>query len=211
MYASRTDFTILEKAFVDGSKLKIDNQEITIRVLEAGILKVPGGYIVACDPFVMVGDTSPFAMKVVPGQYPVQIAVTSYENGDERIALARISFSKEKAERWEIAIFEGQDINALEEEEEVPAYGVDSATGSFMDKQGAAKLNEKMLTEGYTDYLFKELDRTYKNTRSWAVIDYGSANIIMFSSGCGDGFYISYWGYDSSNNLVSLTTDFEIL
>ena len=47
----------------------------------------------------------------------------------------------------------------------------------------------------------------------WAnvqVSDRTQANIVAFSSGCGDGAYASYWGYDSTGNLVSLVTDFSL-
>lgn len=47
----------------------------------------------------------------------------------------------------------------------------------------------------------------------WACIqvsDRTQANIIAFSTGCGDGAYASYWGYDEAENLVSLVSDFAL-
>jgi hypothetical protein len=37
------------------------------------------------------------------------------------------------------------------------------------------------------------------------------ANQIAFSTGHGDGFYASYWGYDGTDDIVCLVTDFDIL
>jgi len=36
-------------------------------------------------------------------------------------------------------------------------------------------------------------------------------NVVMFSSGTGDGCYESYWGFDEAGELVELATDFEVL
>ncbi|WP_449419990.1 DUF4241 domain-containing protein [Phormidium nigroviride] len=33
------------------------------------------------------------------------------------------------------------------------------------------------------------------------------ANIIAFTSGLGDGFFPTYFGYDINNNIVSVVTD----
>jgi tetratricopeptide (TPR) repeat protein len=47
----------------------------------------------------------------------------------------------------------------------------------------------------------------------WANIQVSNstqANIVAFSSGYGDGAYVSYWGYDAAGNLVSLVTDFAL-
>ena len=37
------------------------------------------------------------------------------------------------------------------------------------------------------------------------------ANIILFSSGLGDGYYPSYFGYDRDGSVVCLATDFGII
>lgn len=58
-----------------------------------------------------------------------------------------------------------------------------------------------------------EKNATRPPGHDWAnvqVSDRTQANIVAFSSGCGDGAYASYWGYDSAGNLVSLLTDFSL-
>lgn len=36
-------------------------------------------------------------------------------------------------------------------------------------------------------------------------------NVMIFSSGYGDGFYASYWGFDDTGSPVALVTDFRVL
>ncbi|NJM28090.1 MAG: DUF4241 domain-containing protein, partial [Pseudanabaena sp. RU_4_16] len=46
---------------------------------------------------------------------------------------------------------------------------------------------------------------------SWADIQISKkilVNVITFSSGWGDGGYASYWGYDATEKITSLVTDF---
>ncbi|WP_071592324.1 DUF4241 domain-containing protein [Pseudanabaena sp. PCC 6802] len=53
----------------------------------------------------------------------------------------------------------------------------------------------------------------YSGIASWAdvqVDEETSANIILFSSGWGDGGYASYWGYDASGEATCLVTDFAL-
>ena len=54
----------------------------------------------------------------------------------------------------------------------------------------------------------------YENTREWAIVTLDQStglNLAMFSSGGGDGAYYSYWGFAGDDEIVCLTTDFEVL
>lgn len=69
--------------------------------------------------------------------------------------------------------------------------------------------------ECFYQLLYAEMENnaTRPPGHDWAnvqVSDRTKANIVAFSSGCGDGAYASYWGYDSAGNLVSLVTDFSL-
>lgn len=39
----------------------------------------------------------------------------------------------------------------------------------------------------------------------------GPGNIIMFTSGWGDGFYASWFGYDAQGHVAALVTDFTVV
>ena len=122
-------------------------------------------------------------------------------------------------------------------------YGVDSATGCFMDVDAAQAIqaistktigreefnatmsNELLQNCIYADYpntrwailqieeFVNNLVHEYYPDVDWSDVDINNptkANLIAFTSGWGDGGYPSFWGYDASNQLVSLVTDFGI-
>lgn len=100
------------------------------RNIDAGILNLPSGQVVACDPFVFPG-TTPFVKKVPSGNYPVILNIVYYvDDGDERIGATMIQIKQSRPVRWEMALKEGQDPEELGEDE-VFGYPVDSGTGCF--------------------------------------------------------------------------------
>lgn len=206
------------KAFVDGVAVEETAQEgtsaegerYTLLRRAIGDLVVTSGVIVACDPL-MMPDTVPFADMVQPGRYPVVLSVAERPSGDQRVAYAMLLLSEHAAVRWENATPQGKTLAALKPGH-VFGYGVDSATGCFMDVDAASGLEEA----GSLDLraLFDVLNKTYVPTWSWADLftdETTRANVIAFSTGWGDGFYSSYWGYDADGQKVTLVTDFDVL
>ena len=114
---------------------------------------------------------------------------------------------------WEMALLPGQDVDSLEPDH-IFCYGVDSGTGCFMDLNASQALVEKMNdAEDYFEALIAELDKTYVHTWSWANVEMDTetnANLVMFSSGLGDGCYASYFGFDEEHNPMILVTDFGV-
>ena len=43
------------------------------------------------------------------------------------------------------------------------------------------------------------------------ILDPGTANLVACSSGYGDEFYPSWWGYDEISGIYALATDFFVL
>lgn len=181
-----------------------------------GEITLQSGQIVACDPFIGM-EEEPFTKQVVSGRYPVLLNINRYKNDDERIAFAMIMFNTNKVANWEMALQKGQNINGLKSDEFF-GYGVDTGTGSFMDKEAMNTLlayEEEKQKENPNYYLFDEfdgeLDKTYKHTRSWLVTTFkDNASIAIFSTGWGDGCYPSFWGLDNNGEIVCLVTDFLI-
>ena len=63
------------------------------------------------------------------------------------------------------------------------------------------------------DKLIEEMEKNKISTWDWAnfcVDTFTGLNVISFSSGWGDGFYSSYWGYDDRGKIVSLVSDFAL-
>jgi hypothetical protein len=201
----------------DGTEIA---ERYTLHPHTIGELVVTSGHILACDPMFLF-EIPPFADIVPPGRYPVVLSVAALPSGDQRVACALLRLSERAAVRWEMATPRGQTLSALTAGE-VFGYPVDFATGCFTDADAPATLeaNEAKRTDvadeskQFYDRLDDMQDKTYLPTWSWAdliVDETTGANIIAFSSGFGDGFYTSYWGYDAADQRVALVTDFGVL
>jgi hypothetical protein len=102
----------------------------------------------------------------------------------------------------------GQDASTLKEGY-IFGYPVDTGIGCFMDVDAAAALQRKYDEDpDYFEYL---LDDFHADDLNIPLNPATGANVIFFSSGWGDGFYASYWGYDAEDTIVCLITDFGLL
>jgi len=83
-----------------------------------------------------------------------------------------------------------------------------------MDVAAAQSLSKKMdADDAYFEVLMAEMDKTYVNTWSWANIEMDpltDANLIIFSSGLGDGCYATYFAFDEERRPLFLVTDFGV-
>lgn len=193
-------------AFRPGTRFVQENSglvEVSTRTL--GELAVPSGRIGAADPFVTAFDepAATFARAAPTGTFPVEVAIARFDNADARVACARVRFSTTEAVRWEVATFEGQGALA---DDELPGYGVDAGTGCFFDAEARGDVDEATGARWLA-----AMEAAGVDTWTWHVADLGGANVVMFSSGWGDGFYTSYWGLDADGRVAELVTDFGVL
>jgi Protein of unknown function (DUF4241) len=205
----------LDIAFSSGSFLQ-RGKPIEFQCLDIGQLLVTSGALAASDPFVSP-NPAPFTQAIPAGRYPVSVAVACFGAGDERderVAFARVELSNTTAVSWTMALTEGQDPTTLEHDGFF-GYGVDAGTGCFMDPAAGRLLAERMGREDeYFNVIIDEMEKTYRHTRSW--LDWrpsseGDENIICFSSGWGDGFYPSFFGFNGEGRPCALVTDFFVL
>lgn len=199
-----------DRAFASGTRFRPDRggEPITVATHSVGALEVPSGRIGAADPFTMAWrePDPPFARTAPTGTFPVELAVARFTHPggiDERVACARVRFSDRRAIRWEMALFEGQ---APVEDGMVAGYGVDTGTGCFFDAAARADVDEAA-----TAAWLAACEKSYRHTWSHHTAAVGGANVVMFSSGIGDGFYASWWGLDEAGAPAELVTDFETL
>jgi len=202
-------------AFSSGSLLQ-RGKPIEFQRLEIGQLLVTSGALAASDPFVSPNPV-PFTQAIPAGRYPVSLAIGRFETGgerDERVAFAQVELSNSPAVSWTMALTEGQDPTALEHDGYF-GYGVDAGTGCFMDPAAGRLLAERMERDDeYFNVIIDEMEKTYRHTRSWLDLRPSSEreeNIICFSSGWGDGFYPSFFGFSGDGGLCALLTDFFVL
>jgi len=215
---SHADYNkIFENDTIDG---------IPIELIEIGKLKVPTGKIVVCDPLV-TPDMKPLKRDVKIGEYPIKIYVAKTKNSGDRYAIAKLEFNKRKAEKWILAVREGEDINELTEDGDFFGFPVDAGLGSFFDiKSGVEylKFQEDFLETNpnsniYDDLFAEEFKKNAKDQND--PNDYGDwinfqlpntdLNVTMFHSGYGDGMYPAYWGIDKNGEITSLVIDFFVL
>jgi hypothetical protein len=179
-----------------------------------GMLAVPSGALVACDPF-FAPEALPFARCVSPGAYPVQLRRVVLQSWGPRVAQARVLFLPDVS------------VHAREVAERSSGSGrylVSSGLGSFMDEASRARFSQVLAAfyrnrpagNYYTDVLESEFERsaTTDTPRAGDALLHdlpGEAlNVAMFASGIGDGAYASYWALDREGRCISLVTDFEV-
>ncbi|MDA0083876.1 DUF4241 domain-containing protein [Brachyspira hyodysenteriae] len=210
----------LDKPFRDK---KFNDTELDI--LYIGEVNLSSGKIIACDPLAYMYDdqVTPFIQTVKPDKYKVSLLIIKDE---ERISIAKISFSDKEPKRYELAVTGEEDLSEVEEGEFF-GYPVDAGMGCFCDYDAAKKYFEyenKLEEESGGDFdnryddLFSDLleDNAKNNPKyqseygdwlNWNVPE-SNSNIVLFTSGYGDGYYPSYFAYDENDNICALYTIF---
>ncbi len=193
-----------------------------------GDLKLPTGEIMAGDPFFM-DESLPFARRVQPGNYPVKLYIREIGPDDYRIAYAKVELSSEKADHWILAVSEDMEMEDLlkMQEDDFFGFAVDSGMACFLDAQTNEVYQQKMDelyqkdagANYYDDVLAEEL-KEYSADSPYAT-EYGDwtnhfpdansdLNVILFSSGSGEGVYPAYWGRNANKELTELIIDFMV-
>ncbi|MFF5482054.1 DUF4241 domain-containing protein [Streptomyces sp. NPDC012935] len=198
----------LDEMFLPGTRFSPPDSHATgpyvvERIIDAGLLRLPTGRVVACDPGWRTPE-EPFTVAVRPGSYRMQIATAAYpvEHWGKALHMegftgARILVSEEPTATWELALRPGEDPRMLREGE-FYGFGVDSGTGCFVDAAAADRL-----TGG---------ERTVPDRDSadgiFALDDPESGgNLIGYPSGMGDGSYPVWIGRDADGEVTCFVAD----
>lgn len=213
MPMSARDYTWL---FTPGSTFTYESGTTgVIHVTGGEELWLPTGRIVACDPFVYLGqgEIEPFTVTVEPGRYRVEAAVATLTEPGEpasgdphlRVAAARLVVRDEPTAAWELALLPGQDPAALGEDE-FYGYGVDAGTGCFYDAAAEASFPDCEGDEGPLWDAFEGTD--------WApgphlvTAPETGHTLAAFTSGWGDGAYPTWIGRTATGEITCFVTDF---
>lgn len=192
---------------------------LKIKHISLGDIDLSTGRIVAVDPLTLFGSQNIFTTIVAPGHYPVSVYAQDTGGGDVRIGLAEMRFGDAAVVTWKMAVGDQQDVTTLKGDE-IFGFAVDAGLGSFMSPEAlnaleidmkSAETNTTGMTNYYTDRLAKELEKSTPNAIIYAVPSSPKNKIAMFHSGWGDGFYPSYFGFDSTGKPVTLVTTFFVL
>ncbi|MDB5200493.1 MAG: hypothetical protein JWO92_2456 [Chitinophagaceae bacterium] len=198
---------LFETAFIKGTTQKGKISPINLYGVTIGKIKMVSGHMIACDPLHIDEYGIPYTQLFPIGEFPVQLSIA--QTGDEDlVAFARISFSDEPVERWELALLKGQKPIAVGDEE-IHGYGVDGGVGIFVDVEAKKTLDKsKLIDDELYGPLNKEMDKHYHNTWRYTMYNFGNNNLASFTTGMGDGIYASYIGYDANGKVCRLVTDF---
>ena len=182
---------------------------LTLSQRVIGHVKLPTGRLVVCD-VLTDSDARPLSIALPPGGYPVEVAIASLGDEDERIAAARIRFRSSDPTTWLVALRQGQDAESVSEDDLL--FGVDSGTAAFLSAEAAMEVSE-LLDETFDDQVTEAMDTAYRPTRSWAEITLpnGELNMVICSTGFGDGSYPVFLGVDAAGEPVAVVADFGIV
>ena len=187
-----------------------------------GKLKLPTGKVVCTDP--MYRELGlPQSWTVPKGNYPVYIYIGLEEDYSGRIAYAELIIKDEIPSYWELSLISETLLSENFEKKLNGMYPIEAGLSCFADFE-TYKIYDKQVNEYHKadtshnyyndklEKLFKEKKYMPKSSRGEDWINYQlentNRNIIMFSSGYGDGLYPRYVGYDKNGNVVKFITDF---
>jgi hypothetical protein len=225
----------------DGARLETRFGDVTIEVRTIGELCVQTGSVVACDPAYLWNRPVPFTQAIPLGRHPVSVSIAHLPDGDRRIALAILWVKLASPTRFEMATRGREDVRSLKEGEffghgvdSGTSSFMDLATANalyrrldrndydlFMDYMCSKKGRDSPDLRGWADVDVKA--RLFERPssgggrgrlRTWSEIDLDAKSdlhLVAFSSGFGDGFYASYWGYGRDDEIACLITDFRLL
>ncbi len=191
----------VERSVQDGLEMATFAGAVRAGFVEAGRLVAPSGRLVVADA-ARLWDSRPLKVAIGAGRHPVVLTLLRYEDGDERIAAARVVLSDGAVSAWRAAKPE--------------LFEVQSGTAAFCDGGTVARMaaGPAKARGAFDRKLEQQIEANYRDTRSWAelvVEPRGGANAVACSSGFGDGGYGCYLGYDAKEKLVCVLADFGLL
>lgn len=202
---------------------KVSNsQYITISL---GNLNLPSGSIVACDPITTLGRSLAFNKLVPKGTYPVTAAVYVDESSSGTIALVKIEFLNKPISYWEMALTEYDDVSLMTNPNDYFGFPVNANLACFCDEitQDSFENNTAINPEDNSEEenFYEQLDQLLYENPSTQNEDYHwmnytipgteQQNLILFTSGKGEGNYPCYWGMTAENEVAALVVDFFVV
>ena len=203
----------LTTVLVDGARITRDSIEYIVEARAVGMVTLPSGQVVGCDPLVEADAAAPFTVTVAPGRYQLRAWVAAiHQSGSEpqdRTAALQLVVTDQPTVRWELALTHGQEPAEL---------GADGFFGYPVDA-GVGTLADMVAVRALARWEFDQLDEVYIPAQvppAPAAVDAitdepTGANVITVSSGWGDGIYPTFVGYAADGQVTSYVTDFLVI
>ena len=133
----------LDAMLAPGYRIERDGVTYRVEPYELGLVVLPSGKVVGCDP--LVAHATPFVDAVAPGRYPLRawVAVLQADGGEwqRRITALQLTVLDEPIAAWNMALLPGQDVASLGDEDFF-GYAVDAGTGTLADQVAIEALRE---------------------------------------------------------------------
>ncbi|GAA2498755.1 DUF4241 domain-containing protein [Winogradskya humida] len=211
---------LLGRLLSEGARHSDDTHDYHLTMVPVGDVTLPTGRVVACDPLVYAGDSPPFTVPVTPGRYPLRawVAVISFGppgnpvESDRRTAALQLVIRDQPTTTWEPARLPDPPVPdpASVDEDGFPVYPVDSGTGTFADEQAVTALAGwpyERLEDAYIPAVIEAAPSPLDAVTHEA----SGANVLLVSTGWGDGAYATFIGRGADGEVTSFVTDFRVL
>lgn len=208
---------------LQNGKVSLGETQYILSTVDCGMLKMPSGKLVCCDPFVDLATD--LYIKIPSGEYKVIVTLADVsdklDGSHIREAYATLVIDPTKQEVTRRVL--EQTLNGLPSGEvlnegEYFGFGVDAGTACFTDAQSVL---EDMPDEStwfedvFESDWFERMDDPSQIRAGLANIPLplskNGNNLVLFHSGWGDGFYPVIGGYDQEGNLVNVHIDFFVI
>jgi hypothetical protein len=159
-------------------------------------VELPSGRIVVGEYLL---DERPLKMRVRPGAYPVHATLARYrKNRVDRVALASLVLSRQPTVRWK----------------ETGAFAVDGGTATITSAEVVAALGR--LFDRSQSRWQRQSERAFDSlvAHDYQVTEFRlgrDLNLVMVSSGLGDGRYPVFVGLDAAGRPTRIVVDFLLL
>ena len=193
--------------------------------LTVGTVDITSGKVVVADPLCyMAGEhiIAPVLKKEIPnGSYPAEVSIYRDELIGIRMCTARLKIKETTAVRYELSESEEASAAARFKDGIMHGFPVDAGMMCFVDANGADHYRDFLENwhkdnpgkNHYDDYFqafFAESDKKLPQYQREGgdFIEWMNPNtkerMVQISSGLGDGFYHSFWGYDEGGEICEL-------
>ncbi len=211
------------REFQDGEIIGGMGYDIVVHRRTIGELVLPSGQLVACDPLLAL-DTEPYDIELEPGSYPTHLVIPEMRD-EKMVAYAVITVDASDVQRWEVAPLPPPPLASPLGHRDEDGFAVDSGLGAFLDRDTASAIinyHQLMMPEDndFERHLWGRINRRRRRGVGWATIDlrrdlklpFGDGrNLLAFDTGFGNGYYTTYLGRNSDDEIARIVTDFEVL
>ena len=192
--------------------------------MKIGKINCPTGKIIVADPLAYLPSNkySPVLNIQIPaGKYPVEISVCKSKEIGIRMCTVRLKIKSSEAVLYRLAEPTENSAVFVGKDGVLSGFPVDAGMISVCD-ESVAKEYQAFIKDWYKDnpngnhyddYFAEFFKKSYEDKPQYQreggdFIEWENPKtknkLVMVASGFGDGFYQSYWGYDSSDEICEL-------